>query len=236
MKKVFALILTIALLLTSVAAFAETHPTPNVSSFAQLTVKTSDTAYSLKFTKPVDRLFIIWSDTGLQEMMVDERLNAFVFRSGHKYLAGIEERFVPEKSIEIYDGNKLIYKDTQVDPVTGNEIAKEVKTYKYSQVLHYGDNLDQQIEAFKQWHGQDYEYEVIEPQHSLDEDGKDVYTLGCIKAYTVETKYNPKEAKRKTNVAVPSQAAFITLQDDEWVVYYNRSGQIVGIEYYDGQF
>ena len=47
MKKVFALILTIALLLTSVAAFAETHPTPNVSSFAQLTVKTSDTAYSL---------------------------------------------------------------------------------------------------------------------------------------------------------------------------------------------
>ena len=235
MKKMFALVLTIALLLTSVAAFAETHPTPNVSYFAQLKVKTSDTAYSLKFTKPVDRLFIIWSDTGLQEMMVDEKLSAYIFRSGHKYLAGIEERVVPEKSTEIYDGKKLIYQDTQVDPVTGNEIVKEVKTYVKTQVLKFSNNMACEIAKFSDQY-KDYQIEVIEPTHLVDEDGKDIYIDGALKAYKVETVYNRYPGKRKTNVAIPSQAAFVTLQDDEWVVYYNRSGQIVGIEYYDGQF
>ena len=236
MKKIITMVLAVVLLMTSVAAFSETHPIPNISQFAEQKVKTSDNSYSLKFTKPVDRLFINWTDgAGLEEMMVDENLNAFIFRTGHKYLAGIEERFVPEKSTEIYDGKKLIYQDTQVDPVTGNEIVKDVKTYVKTLVLKFTDDVDTIVEAFKKQY-KDYKIEVIKPQHMVDKDGKDIYINGAVKAYKEETVYNRYPGKRKTNLAIPSQAAFVTLQEDEWVVYYNRSGKIVGIEYYDGQF
>lgn len=235
MKKIIAFVLCIAFLMTGVAASAETHPKPSIDYFSKLRVRTSDTAYSLKFTKPIDRLFIIWSDTGLEEMMVDENLTAYIFRSGHKYLAGIEERFVPEKTTEIYDGKKLIYQDIQVDPLTGNEIAKDIKTYVKTQVLKFTDDVDYQIELFKS-QNKDYEIEVTLPQHKQGENGGDIYIDGSVKAYKEETVYNRAPSKLKTNVAIPSQAAFVTLQEDEWVVYYNRSGLIVKIEYYDGQF
>ena len=81
MKKIIAFVLCIAFLMTGVAASAETHPKPSIDYFSKLRVRTSDTAYSLKFTKPIDRLFIIWSDTGLEEMMVcinESRVHEFI--------------------------------------------------------------------------------------------------------------------------------------------------------------
>ena len=39
----------------------------------------------------------------------------------------------------------------------------------------------------------------------------------------------------QTVVATPDQTAFMTVQGD-WAVYYNRSGKIVGIELFEGQF
>lgn len=253
MKRAAVLILAFFLLLSSTVAFAENHPTPPVSTFAEMRVKTSDTAYSIALSKPVDLLFINWTDgSGLQELLVDEDLRAYAFRAGHKYLAGIQERVSTARSTEIYDGKELIYRDIQLDPITGYEIVREVKTYVRKQVLKHDKDLEKNILEFEKRYGGDYHIELIEPEQVFaeaqdrngntvkvpvkDENGDDVYLDGEIKAYTLEIKYNSKESRRKTNVATPDQVAFVTLQEDEWVVCYNRSGQIVKIEYYEGQF
>lgn len=242
MKKILTMVLAFALLLTSAAAFAESHPTPPVSTFAQLTVKTSDTAYTFAFTKPVDRLFVNWTE-GIQEYLVDENLRAYAFRAGHKFLAGITEHYSNAKSVLVYNGKTLLWEDIQIDPVTGKEVIQETKTYSRIETVKGTDNMEHKLRDFIKKYGSKYEIEYDEPQQvfetvvdeegntvevpKLDKDGNPVYIDGEIRAYTMKTKYFA------TNVATPDQIAFITLQD-EWIVCYNRSGKIVSIEYFDG--
>ena len=246
MKKLITLVLTFALVLASVAAIAETYATPSFSTFAQMRVKCTDKGYSFAFSKPVDRLFVNWTDgSGLQELLIDEDLRAYAFRAGHKYLAGIEEHYSGYKSeIEIYRGETL-REDIQIDPATGLEAVRETRNYVRIQPLLMNDKVEENIERFRARYAR-YEIEIIEPRlltvEYIDENGQVaespvvdvngnlVYTEGEMRAYTVKTKYF------KTNIATPDQIAFITLQDDEWVVYYNRSGKIVGVEHYENQF
>jgi len=116
MKKIFALILAIALVLTSVAAFAEEAEeaveavetveateeveavaeapkgTPNINTFAKMTVKynESNRLYTIKLDKAVDRLLIKWADKGVEpeELAVDENLEATAIAWGKKYMPG----------------------------------------------------------------------------------------------------------------------------------------------------
>ena len=226
--------------------YAETHPIPNISMFAQMRVRCTDRGYSFSFSQPVDRLFVNWTDgTGLQELLIDEDLRAYAFRADHKYLAGIEEHFSGYKSeVEKY-GGKTLSEDIQIDPALGTEVVRETRNYQKIQPLKMDDKLEENIAKFKEQYKK-YQIEIIEPEQLMweytdengkpakspvaDENGDLVYLEGEMRAFTVTNKY------WKTNTATPDQAAFITLQDDEWVVYYNRSGVIVGIEYYVDQF
>ncbi|MBR3108967.1 MAG: hypothetical protein IKH30_17545 [Clostridia bacterium] len=246
MKKLITLVLTLALLLTSVAVIADTNPIPNINTFAKMRVSCNDRGYSFRFDRPVDRLLVNWTDgTGLQELLIDENLRAYAFRGNHKYLAGIEEHYSSSKSvIEKYRGETLS-EHIELDPVTGLEIVRETRTYVRIQALKYNNKMEENIAKFRERY-KNYEIEIIEPQLLIeghidengefvkspvvDENGNYVYTDGEMRAYSVKTKYY------KTNIATPDQIAFITLQDDEWVVYYNRSGMIVGVEHYENQF
>ena len=247
MKKRIPLILAFALLFTSIAAAAETYPTPSFTTFAQMRVKCSDTGYSFAFDRPVDRLFVNWTDgSGLQELLIDEDLRAYAFRAGHKYLAGIQEHFSSSKSeIERYRGQTL-REDIEIDPVTGLEAIRETRNYQSIQTLKMDDKMEENILKFKKQYSSKYEIEIIEPKlltveytdangevkesPVVDKDGNLVYKDGEMRAFTVTMRYF------KTNIATPDQIAFITLQDDEWVVCYNRSGNIVGVEHYEDQF
>ena len=246
MKKSITLVLTFAFLLTSIRAIAETYPIPNLNTFAKMRVSCSDTGYSMVFSKPVDRLFVNWTDgSGLQELLIDEDLRAYAFRNNHKYLAGIQEHYSGCRSlVEIYRGETL-REDIQIDPVTGLEGIRETRTYASIQPLKMDDKVKENIAKFKESY-KTYEIEIIEPRvwtvectnengetvetPVVDENGNLLYKDGEMRAYSVKIEYF------KTNIATPDQIAFITLQEDEWVVYYNRSGNIVGVEHYENQF
>ena len=96
MKKIAALVLAIALLMTSVVAIAETHATPNISSFATMKVKydESNRIYTITLSKPVDRLLIKWAEKGAEpeELAVGEDLQATAIAWGHKYMPGTTQR------------------------------------------------------------------------------------------------------------------------------------------------
>ncbi len=246
MKKVIALIVAIALLLPSAAVFAETPPTPNINTFAKMRVKCTDKSYTFTFSKPVDRLFIKWVDADEpQELLIDENLRASAFRWNHKYLAGIEEHFSNCSSLIIKQGKNILSEDIQIDPATGKQVIEETRDYKKIQTLKMSDDMEDIIEKFKEKYKK-YNVEIDEPEQvfveitdengetialpAVDENGDFIYTVGEMRAYSVKYKY------WATNIATPDQAAFITLQDDEWVVYYNRSGNIVDVQHYENQF
>ncbi len=124
MKKIFALILAIALLMTSVAAFAESveaekpKGTPNINTFATMKVKYiggkfnsttphlgTDNYYLITLSKPVDRLLINWTEKGAEpeELAVDENLQATAIAWGHKYMPGTTQSYATwggDKTIE----------------------------------------------------------------------------------------------------------------------------------------
>lgn len=247
MKKIISLVMAFALLLAGISALAETHPTPPVSHFANMKVRINDRGYTISFDKPVDRLFVNWTDTDeLQELMIDEDLRAYAFKADHKYNAGVEGSFSDAHSTVIKYGRETLYEDIQINPATGKEVVRDTITYKKIQTLKANSKLGQNIAKFRKQY-KNYEIEIIMPEQVfvtttdeegnevevplLDEKGHYVYTDGEMRAYsTTKTQY------WATNVATRAQAAFITLQDDEWVVYYNRSGQIIDIEYYENQF
>lgn len=234
------------MLLSNAVVLAESHPKPNINTFAEMRVKCNDYGYSFAFSKPVDRLFVIWTDgTGLQELYIDEDLRAYAFRLNHKYLAGIEEHYSGRRSlVEIYGGEKLT-EDIQIDPATGLEAVRETRTYRKIQALEMNSKMEENIAKFKEKYKK-YIVEIDMPEQMvvevkdangnvievpvLDENGDFVYTVGEMRAYSVKIQYY------KTNIATPDQRAFVTLQDDEWVVYYNRSGKIVSVEHYENQF
>ena len=68
MKKIITLVLAVALLMTSVMAFAETKGTPNINSFAKMTTKTDEAAgiITITMSKMVDRLLVNWVNKGAE--------------------------------------------------------------------------------------------------------------------------------------------------------------------------
>ena len=246
MSKRAALILSLFFLFSIMPAFAESHPTPNINDFARMKVKISDSAISIAFDLPVDRLFINWTDgSDPQELLVDENLKAYGFRAGHKYLPGIQEHVSNCVSRLVYNGKTVLFEDIQIDPVTGREAVREIKTYQKIEKLKHTDDLEKKIREFTEKYGEKYQIEYDEPKQVFDlftdeqgytyklprqdENGEDVYEDGEIRAYTFQVQYFA------TNIATPDQIAFITLQD-EWIVCYNRSGQIVSVDYNENQF
>ncbi len=111
MKKIITLVLAIALVLTSIVAFAEDveapaapKGTPNINSFATLTVKYHEMKaepwggpayWEITLSKPVDRLLINWTGKGEEpeELAVDENLTATALRGTHKYMPGTTQSY-----------------------------------------------------------------------------------------------------------------------------------------------
>lgn len=257
MKKTFVLVLTFVMLLTCASAFAETKTPPPYSSFATMKVTKNDRGYFFSLSKMVDRLVINWTDgLGPEELLVTEDLQASSIHLDRKFLAGIEQRVSDSMSKYVYEGSTLISSDIQVDPYTGTEIAAETKTYQKGQTLVYGDNTEYKIWAYQQKYPESkgYKYEIVEPKQVYveqtnkfgstelvpltDDNGNFVYKDGEIKAYKISRSYN-SATKTQTNIAVPSQTAFMTVQTikgEKWAGYYNRSGQILHVEPFVGQF
>jgi len=99
MKKIIALVLALALVLTSVVAIAEAveapaapKGTPNVNSFATMKTKYDEKNHIITITlsKPVDRLLVNWAEKGAEpeELAVGEDLTATALTWGHKYMPG----------------------------------------------------------------------------------------------------------------------------------------------------
>jgi hypothetical protein len=252
MKKIFALVLAIALVLTSVVAFAEAveapKGTPNINSFAKMTVKYHELGWEpwggnvyweIKLSKPVDRLLVNWTGKGEEpeELAVDENLTATALRGSHKYMPGTTQSYNTSVSknqkvtydfeYELIGASEYVYKNTVV--------AGKDKAYKH---IYEGpvvpllnpDTADDEIAAYMTLIGDSNKkhYEIVEPVKVED----NVYIPGYIQLnYTTPKNFDTFSTVRAT----PYQTAFMTVQGD-WAVYYSRSGRIVGIELFDGQF
>lgn len=117
MKRFFVLVLSLVLLLTSVAVIAEgdiadadvyelpvVHATPHVNSFARIKVQYDEAVklYTLTLSKPVDRILINWAEPGAEpeEVYFNDELVCYVFATGHKYRPGVEQRYVTDTTVE----------------------------------------------------------------------------------------------------------------------------------------
>lgn len=249
MKKVITLVLAIALVLTSVVAIAETHATPNVNSFATMKTKYDEKNHIITITlsKPVDRLLIKWAEKGAEpeELAVGEDLKATALTWGHKYMPGTsqyyatwESSIVEEQTEELLgidvDTSERVYITDGFEQTSGWAGGPVVNVDQFGPVreLEYGKAEDQ-IDEYLYDYG--FELEdciVVEPAKVLV-DGEEVEIPGYIQGYYDSYKYINSEFS--TVIATPAQTAYMTVQG-EWAVYYNRKGQIVGIEYFDGQF
>lgn len=294
MKKIFALILAIAMLLTSVAAIAEevveaeaveaeaveaetveaSKPTgtPNINTFATMKVKYvggkfnasnshvgADNYYKITLSKPVDRLLVKWAEQGAEpeELAVDENLEATALTWGHKYMPGTEQGYVTS-----YNGKTLNNKNTltYTAEVLGYDVENSETVYKtgkqYSPYYSDGSNtvafkyeinfpkvvldpkapisIADQMATYAATYPMANGYDWVLPVKYVDKDGNVKWTEGYIQGNGYS--FNGIDPKSISTVkATPDQAAFLTVQGD-WAVYYNRSGHIVGIELYDGQF
>ncbi|MBR3019467.1 MAG: hypothetical protein IKH57_20710 [Clostridia bacterium] len=139
MKKIITLVLALALLMTSVVAIAETHATPNINSFATMTVKyvgakfarnttynnnpkKNDEYYEITLSKPVDRLLVNWTGKGEEpeELAVDENLKATAIVWNHKYMPGTEESYVTTYTKNNVTKKLTVnYKETVSESFTG---------------------------------------------------------------------------------------------------------------------
>jgi len=249
MKKVITLVLAIALVLTSVVAIAETHATPNVNSFATMKTKYDEKNHIITITlsKPVDRLLIKWAEKGAEpeELAVGEDLKATALTWGHKYMPGTSQYYatwessVTQQQMEEYlgidvDTSERVYAPEGFVQVGGWSGGPVVNVDQYGPVreLEFGNALDQ-IDQYLYDYGFEMEDCTVVMPSKVLVDGEEVEIPGYIQGYYGSYKYINSEFS--TVIATPAQTAYMTVQG-EWAVYYNRKGQIVGIEYFDGQF
>jgi hypothetical protein len=126
MKKIITLVLALALVLTSVAAFAETHATPSFKSFATMTTKTVNGTkgvggyIEITLSKPVDRLLVKWAEKGAEpeELAVDEDLKAYALLWGHKYMPGTTQYY--DRSVKWSDFHPTTPPAEEVELPVGN--------------------------------------------------------------------------------------------------------------------
>jgi dipeptidyl aminopeptidase/acylaminoacyl peptidase len=258
MKKVITLVLAIALVLSSVVALAA--GTPNINSFATMKVKyvgakfgnqnwnKNANYYLITLSKPVDRLLVKWAEKGAEpeELAVGEDLTATAIAWGHKYMPGTSQYYatwVSVNNLEVYDEVILGYDvetseavyTSWLDSSSGSALALEYETVGPERELVPETNrsIADQIADYKAAYpgNDDYDYIIVEPVQYVDEDGNTVWSYGYIMLDCIEDGLNVSVVN-----ATPDQTAFMTVQG-EWAVYYNRHGDIVGVEpFVDGMF
>ena len=287
MKKIFALILAIALLMTSVAAFAESveaekpKGTPNINSFATMKVKYvggkfnsttkhlgANNYWEITLSKPVDRLLVKWAEKGAEpeELAVDENLQATAIAWNHRFMPGTTDYYATwggEEYVSEYEGflgydletSERLYKshDATLEG-WNNDVCDNDPPQLYTwikspyRVIYAQDCLDENgkwdeaaYEAIVknyilQYSDEDLSnvkkdsLELVRP--TIDEDG--IVWNGHIR-FVYKCHVNNVNHHFQTRNATPDQTAFMTVQNG-WAVYYNRSGKIVGIELFEGQF
>ena len=253
MKKVITLVLAIALLLTSVVALAD--GTPNINSFAKMKVKyvgakfgnqnwnTGANYYEITLTKPVDRLLIKWAEKGAEpeELQVDDNLQATAIAWGHKYMPGTTQSYnrsvkwstgltvnTYEEDFVGYDvktSERIYAKKAPTTTTEANKIG--TKTVGPKRELTDMNTYKKEIASYMALYGLTSADCVIVEPIEVDKDGAKIVVPGYIKG--------AKTTPISTVSATAGQTAFMTVQG-EWAVYYNRAGNIVGIEKFDGQF
>jgi hypothetical protein len=158
MKKIIALALALALLLTSAVAFAETHATPNINSFATMKVKYvggmfnnnnthmgADNYYLITLSKPVDRLLVNWAekDAEPEELAVGEDLTATAIAWGHKYMPGTEQKLgtstIKDKVEKVQDSRPTASWYWEEDYEWGQIIHSSSWAYKTHDVVTLGN-------------------------------------------------------------------------------------------------
>ncbi|MBR5109291.1 MAG: hypothetical protein IK099_03765 [Clostridia bacterium] len=270
MKKIITLVLAVAMLMTSVVALAETHATPNISTFATMKTKTNEGAHTITITlsKPVDRLLVNWAEKGAEpeELAVDENLKAVALTWGHKYMPGTTQYYAtawadeiqeltegvigyePDTSEAIYalDGNVVVIKEVKFGTTVSNPGVPTKRVYiNGPERVFTGEAAEKFVNAdgtlkTTEWNAAIKAYmdqygftakEMITVEPYYDTEGNLVASIQGLDSCP-DVVRNPNF---QTVIANRSQRAFFTVQG-EWAVYYNRYGQIVGIEYFEGQF
>ena len=248
MKKIVTLLLALAMILTSVAAIAESHGIPNISNFATMKTKYDERNHVISITldKPVARLLVNWAEKGAEpeEVLVGEDLKAQVLTWNHKYMPGTTQYYATWSA----DGGYTLESEELIatDPVTNKRIYKQSTTYDYTDKTIWApvweikayrpirtlngktdEEVARQIADYKAEHPSN-SYEISYPE--VIEDGTRI--PGIIQGLSIVTEIN---GDFPTVIANPAQIAYMTVQDG-WAVYYNRAGKIVGIDYFEGQF
>jgi len=263
MKKVITLVLALALLATSVAAFADA--TPGVNAFPTLsTVGVSNIDgidvqyYKVILSAPVDRFYILWNqnkDGGAEELAVYKNakgeLEADAMAVSKKWMPGVKDnkgsyrgQVTEDKKYEdlldlggYLDANGYVL-DSKGNPIKDKKkveslidgIIEQWEDAHYS-LLHSGKGIT------------DYTKVAVRPV--VQDDGRLVTQADSItgnpelllQIYNRAKK--AKAAQTGTNSNKPSDAAYaavVTVNEVEFVGFYNRAGQIVAIEKNEGRF
>lgn len=254
MKRMMTLMLACVLLTASAVAFAEA--VPPVSSFATMTTKTvkldgdAGQYYEITLSKPVDRLFVLWSDSGLEELAVDEDLKATTISISHPnatmpgesriYLAVSNYYDVPEfwnasgaaaEPVSLLKelDQTLSNKDSNGKAYTQEELQQQVDRIIALGKLYYQDELNTgaQADLFEIAEAPQF---IAVPGQDAEKDGYEI--IGDLKIqifhrYKLSDLF-PEFFTVPTNFAAPGDRAYAAVQG-KWVVFYNRSGKIVGV-------
>ena len=209
MKKFVTLMLALAILCTCSVALAdgESHATPYIGTFATMKTKQIGNVIYITLSKPVDRLFANW--LGYKEMpeelALTEDNEASVLTNGHKYQIGVHWTNWYWK---LY-GQCQVIDATKTD----NEIACQIAQFQ----------LDNAGSAFPC-------VEIELPVQIRDcETGELLPSPISRDGSICSWRQVFGEA-----LASPYDRAYITVQGD-WIVCYNRRGDIVNIHYNDGE-
>ena len=222
MKKVIALALAIALLLGCTVAFAEStesHPTPHISTFAKMHTYDNGQYITITLDKPVDKLFVRWHNAGgkivpeeLAVTEIDGVYEATALKVGHKYMPGTSQYYatwitncrLAELKASGLYGRTIESSEVTVGMVENGELDAAVLEFAEK---HLGWRID-----------------YTEPGY-VEIAGVKVPVAGKLQAV--------KDNFIQVVTANASQEAYITLQGD-WIVSYNRAGDIVKIAFNDG--
>lgn len=223
MKKIITLVLAIALLMTSVVAIAETKATPNVNTFATLKTKMNEKTHiwTLKFSKPVDKCWVLWTDKGeeAEEVAVGEDLIATVLTWSHKYMPGTKQIYGTNHATDVVTTSWVDNPD--YDAATASEIkykkAATVAAGKRNGVVYYIDTVTKDDEwTIEQFDYKDAKGKIKTAYEVTGKTAADDFTFQTDNIAYIKYKYAVEHPGQNLEVTAPSKVTVAQKGTNKW--------------------
>jgi hypothetical protein len=223
MKKIVTLVLAIALLMTSVVAIAETKATPNVKTFAELKTKMNEKTHvwTLKFSKPVDKCWVLWTDKGEEpeEVAVGEDLTATVLTWSHKYMPGTKQIYGTNHATDVVTTTWI--DNPAYDEATASEIKykKDTKVAegKRSGVVYYIDTVTKDDEwTIKEFDYKDAKGKIKSAYAVTGKTAEDDFGFLTDNIDYIKYKYAVEHPGQNLQVTAPSKVTVAQKGTNKW--------------------